>query len=192
MFAKLVAMRAGQRDNEQKNIMKMEKSILLLIGTLLFCSCAGTIHTVKHVNTQNEYKKAVIISAENSNYIQFKPGIIIPIGVYIVLPDDPAEKHEVIGNTDNVIKQELEKYGIHAEIVKKGEVTEEFDLVVEYYDTWRWDFKKILDKLEIVFISPKGEVLAKSTYNIYKNKELHNFPSPEKEVPKMIKELLEK
>ena len=97
----------------------MEKSILLLIVAMLFCNCAGTIHTVRHVNTQNEYKKAVIISAESSNYIQFKPGIIIPIGVYIVLPDDPAEKREVIGNTDNVIKQELEKYGIHAEIVKK-------------------------------------------------------------------------
>jgi hypothetical protein len=38
----------------------------------------------------------------------------------------------------------------------------------------------------------KGEVIAKSTYNIYWNKEIHNFPSPEKEVPKMIKELLEK
>jgi len=63
---------------------------------------------------------------------------------------------------------------------------------VSVYDTWRWDLKKILDKLEIVFISPKGEVIAKSTYNIYWNKEIHNFPSPEKEVPKMIKELLEK
>jgi hypothetical protein len=170
----------------------MRKSILLLVVAELFCSCAGTINTVRQINYQSEYKKAVIISAENSNYIQFKPGIFIPVGVYIVLPDDPAEKREVIGNTDNVIKQELEKYGIRAEILKRGEITEDFDLIVEYYDTWRWDFKKILDKLEIVFISPKGEMIAKSIYNIYKNKELHNFPTPEKEVPKMMKELLKK
>jgi len=159
---------------------------------VLLSSCAGTINTVKHTGTQVDYKKAVIISAENSQYIKFKPGIFIPTGTYIVLPDDAAKKHEVIGNTDEVIKLELEKYGIQAKIVKKGETVDEFDLLVEYYDTWRWDFKKILDKLEIVFISPNGEIIAKSTYNIYKNKELHNFPIPEKEVPKMIKELLNK
>ena len=192
VFSHYVPFWGNSRIRNKKNRLKMRKNILLIVGAVLLYSCAGTIHTVRHINTQSEYKKAVIISAENSNYIQFKPGIIIPIGVYIVLSDDPAEKREVIGNTDKVIKQELEKYGIHAEIVNKGEITEEFDLVVEYYDTWRWDFKKILDKLEIVLISPKGEVIAKSTYNIYKNKELHNFPSPEKEVPKMIKELLEK
>ena len=54
------------------------------------------------------------------------------------------------------------------------------------------EFKKILDKLEIVFISPQGEMIAKSTYNIYKNKELHNFPTPEKEVSQMMKERLKK
>ena len=53
--------------------------------------------------------------------------------------------------------------------------------------------KKILDELEISFISPEGnKVIAKSNFNIYKNKELHNFPTPEKEVPKMIKELIGK
>ncbi|NLB63200.1 MAG: hypothetical protein GX801_03725 [Fibrobacter sp.] len=171
----------------------MINSIKLIIGSLLLCSCAGTIHTVKHDNTQTVYKKAIIISAESSNYISFQPGAIISPGVYVPLFDDPAaEKHEVIGNTDMVIKQELEKHGIYAEIVKKGEIAEEFDFIVGYYDTWRWDFKQILDKLEIIFVSPTGTLLAKSTYNIYKNKELHNFPSPEKEVPKMIKELLGK
>ena len=158
---------------------------------LLLNSCAGTINTVKHIDKQIDYKKAVIVSAENSQYIQFNPGRLIPLG-HIVLPDDSAKKHKVIGNTDEVIKRELEKYGIQAKILKKGDTIDEFDLLIEYYDTWRWDFKKILDKLEIVFISSNGEIIAKSTYNIYKNKELHNFPSPEKEVPKMIKELLNK
>ena len=91
------------------------------------------------------------------------------------------------------IKKELEKNGIIAEIGKKEDTPVGFDFIVQYYDTWRWDFKKILDKLEIVFITAEGDkVIAKSTYNIYKNKEMHNFPTPEKEVPKMIKELLAK
>ncbi len=155
--------------------------------------CAGTINTVKKTDfaTPN-YTKAYIISAENSQYIKFKFGVITPFA-YIVLPDDPAQKHEVIGNTGIVIKNELEKKGIHAQIGNKDTTPEGFDLIVMYNDTWRWDFKKVLDKLEIVFISPDGnEELARSTYNIYQNKELHNFPTPEKEVPKMISELLKK
>lgn len=156
-------------------------------------SCAGTINTVRKTDHNTpSYTKAYIISAENSQYIKFKFGVITPFA-YIVLPDNPAQKHEVIGNTDIVIKNELEKNGIHAEIGHKDVIPEGFDLIVMYYDTWRWDFKKILDKLEIVFISPNGkEELARSTYNIYQNKELHNFPTPEKEVPKMLRELLKK
>ena len=165
-------------------------SLYLFVSTLLY-SCAGTINTIKYTpQTTLKYTKAYIISSKNSKYIKFKFGIITPYA-YIVLPDDPAEDHDIISNTDNVIKQELEKYGIQAVIGKRGDTPEDFDLIVEYNDTWRWDFKKILDKLEIVFISPDGDnVIARSTYNIYRNKEFHNFPTPEKEVPKMIKELL--
>jgi|GEM_PF-1923752 len=169
----------------------IRKNGYLIIILLLFSSCAGTIHTVKRQElAQKQFKKAYIISADNSQYIQFKFGIITPVG-YFVLPDDPAQKHEVIGNTATVIKQELEKYGIQAEIGQKGDKADGYDLIILYQDTWRWDMKKILDKLEIVFVSSDGKTeIARSTYNIYKNKELHNFPSPEKEVPKMIKELL--
>lgn len=78
-------------------------------------------------------------------------------------------------------------------IGKKGDIPENFDLIIKYKDKWRWDFKKILDELEISYISKKRhKIIAKSTFNIYKNKELHNFPIPEKVVPKMIKERLNK
>lgn len=164
----------------------------VLLDFILFSSCAGTIQTIQTQQTIPDFKKAFIISPENSQYIKFKFGVITPFA-YIVLPDDPAQKHEKIGNTDFVIKQELEKYGIKAEIGKEGDVPTDIDLIVLYNDIWRWDFNKILDKLEIVFISPADQKeIAKSTYNIYRNKELHNFPTPEKEVPKMIKELLTK
>ncbi|WP_156877253.1 hypothetical protein [Salinimicrobium terrae] len=160
---------------------------------LILTGCAGTVKTARYQDDANpELRKAYIVSTENSQYIKFKFGKITPFG-YLSPVDDAAEKNEVIGNTDTIIKQELKKYGIESVIGKKGDVPEDFDFIVEYSDTWRWDFKKILDKLEIAFISPDGEkLLAKSTFNIYKNKELHNFPTPEKEVPKMIKELLKK
>ncbi len=171
----------------------INKTFLVLCIIILFSSCAGTIKTVrKDPLYYPEYENAYIISAENSQYIKFKFGIITPYA-YIVLPDSPAAEHEIIGNTDAVIKNELQKYGINAEIGIKGDIPENIDLIVLYNDIWRWDFKKVLDRLDIVFISPgDNKEIAKSTYNIYKNKELHNFPTPEKEVPKMIKELLNK
>jgi hypothetical protein len=167
--------------------------ILQFIIILLLNSCSGTIYTVQKSNEKNiKYSSAYIISAENSQYIKFKFGVVTPYG-YFVLPDDPSVKTAVIGNTDTIIKKELEKYGINTRIGEKGDFPEGIDLIVLYYDTWRWDFKKILDKLDIVFISPnENKELARSTFNIYKNKEFHNFPTPEKEVPKMIKELLNK
>jgi len=163
------------------------------LAVMILTGCAGTINTIKTKGQDPiRYNKAYIVSAEYSKYIKFKFGAITPYG-YIVLPDDSAQKHEIIGNTAHVIKQELKKYDIYTQMDKKGDVPDDFDLIVIYYDTWRWDLKKILDKLEIVFISPNGnKELARSTFNIFKNKELHNFPTPEKEVPKMIKELLNK
>lgn len=166
--------------------------LIVSISSTLY-NCKGTINTVKYSqNNLTNFKKAYIISSENSEYIKFRFGEFT-YGGYMAPDDDPAEKINVIGNTDTIIKRELEKYGIYAVIGKKGDVPENFDFIVKYKDTWRWDFKNILDELEISFISPNGnKVLATSIFTIYKNKEIHNFPSPEKEVPKMIKELLGK
>lgn len=171
----------------------MMRKIFYLLLTAFLSSCGGTVKTTQYQELSNpEFRKAYIVSTENSQYIKFKFGNITPFG-YLQPVDDPAVENEVIGNTDTVIQQELEKYGIASVIGKKGDIPEGFDLIVEYNDIWRWDFKKILDQLDIYFIAPEGNrLLAKSTYNIYKNKELHNFPTPEKEVPKMIMELLKK
>lgn len=171
---------------------KLFKPVIFIFASFLFYSCAGTIYTLKISNIDTDKcKKAYIVARENSQYINFKFGIITPYA-YIVIPDNNPSKTKVIGNTDLVIKQELEKYGFVVEIGKRGDNPKDIDLIIEYSDTWRWDFKKILDNLEITFFSPNGNIIGKSTYTIYKNKELHNFPTPEKEVPKMIKELLNK
>lgn len=162
---------------------------LLLSG--FACSCGGTIKTTHYQEPAlSEFRKAYIVSSENSQYVQFKFGTMTPFG-YMAPIDDPAEKHGVIGFTASIIKQELEKHGIQSMIGEKGDMPEGFDLIIEYYDVWRWDFKNILEHLDIFFIAPEGNLLlAKSTFRMYTNKELHNFPSPEKEVPRMIRELL--
>ena len=174
----------------------MKKTVLIFFALTSFLvvlvGCKGTIQTVKYAQHKSStYKKAYIISSEKSEYIKFKFGTF-RYGGYLPPVDDAAVETERIGNTDTIIKKELEKYGIAAAIGKEGDEPKDFDLIVEYTDKWRWDFKKILDELEIKFISANGEeMISKSNFTIYKNKELHNFPSPEKEVPKMIKELLQ-
>jgi hypothetical protein len=174
----------------KKTIFKLTFFVFILIT---FYNCKGTINTVTYSNSKiKNYKNAYIISSENSEFIKFKFGEL-SYRSYLPPKDDPAEKLKKIGNTDTIIKQELEKYGIFSVIGKKGDTPENFDLIIKYKDKWRWDFKNILDELEIYFISKKGnKVIAKSIFNIYKNKKLHNFPIPEKVVPKMIKELLDK
>ena len=173
---------------------KFYQAFLLFAIPLLLCSCAGTIKTIKQADYKetSTLKRAYIISVESSNYIKFKFGLITPYG-YITMPDDPPQRHAVIGNTDKVIKAELEKNGVQAEIGKKGDSPEGYDFVVLYRDIWRWDLKKILQKLEIVFISAAdNKEIARSVYDMPGNMEIHNFPTPEKEVPKMIKQLLAK
>ncbi len=110
------------------------KTFCFLLLLIILSSCAGTINTLKQTTGTLQYKKAYVVSADNSNYIKFKFGAITPYG-YIVLPDDPSQQHEVIGNTDIVIKQELEKYGIYSEIGKKDDIPTDFDLIVLYNDT---------------------------------------------------------
>lgn len=169
------------------------KIAVVFTGLLCVMGCAGTIKTHNYYSTQEKtYNKVYVVAAENSQFIRFKPGIILPMGGYIVLRDDPAVQRSVIGNTDQVIKTELERYGYNVEIVHRGDLLGDFDFLVEYHDTWRWDFKKVLDRLEIYMIASDGRVIAKSLYKIFNNKELHNFPTPNKEVPKMVKALLSK
>src|SRR5688572_15134056 len=107
------------------------KTLYFHLLPFILSSCAGTINTLKLTTETYQYKKAYVVSADNSNYIKFKFGAITPYG-YIILPDDPSQKHEVIGNTDTVIKQELEKYGIHAVIGKRDDIPSDFDLIVLY------------------------------------------------------------
>lgn len=174
--------------------MKPTLKILYLIIAVALSSCGGTINTTKYVNTiPPNVKTAYIIPPQNSKYIKFKFGTLTYPGYYMAAEDPAPVKEELIGDTAEVIKAELEKRGIKATIAQKGDEPDDFDIIVQYYDTWRWDFKKILDKLQIYFIAPTGDkILAKSTFTISENKETHNFPTPKKEVPKMIEEIFEK
>ncbi|MCT4647438.1 MAG: hypothetical protein N4A74_20800 [Carboxylicivirga sp.] len=110
---------------------------LILIATQL-SSCKGTINTLSYIESENnDYKKAYILSSENSKYIEFKFGKLNYNGLYEIPEDDAPIEREIIGNTDEVIKQELEKQGIEATIGKKGDKPNGYDLIVRFEDTWR-------------------------------------------------------
>jgi hypothetical protein len=166
--------------------------ILGLFGTLLIGSCAGTISVKKNQNDElNKIKKAFIVSAKNSKFIKIQFGTFIAGVGYIPPVDERAEEAAAVGKTDEIIKKELEKYNVISIIGNQGEVPQNIDVIVIYNDVWRWDFKNVLDQLEIDFINPKtNQIICEATYKIG-DKEMHDFPTSEKEVPKMIKKIME-
>ncbi len=154
--------------------------------------CAGKITTIKTPKADtSKFKKAFIISAENSQYIEFKFGSILAGGAYLPpVNDDPAKTTKVKGKTAEVIKEELSKYGVASIIGEKGSTPEDIDVIVKYSDIWRWDLKEILDSLDILYIDPEtNQIIAESHFKIG-HTEYHDFPLPENEVPKMINELM--
>lgn len=76
----------------------------LIIMTMILNGCKGTIDTIKYSNqNKDSFKKAYIISSENSEYIKFKFGRF-QYGGYVSTIDVDPEKTKVIGNTDTIIK----------------------------------------------------------------------------------------
>lgn len=158
------------------------------IITILF-SCSGKIITSNEGFIRNQFNKAYIISNKDSRR---KLPFVIPLPNAIIHGTTSAGDTKKIGNIEQVIKDELEKHGFEAIIASDDEeIPEDIDFIVIYYDIWRWDFKNILEYLEIVFLHSNGEdVLARSIYKIHASKEFHNFPTPKKEIPKMFDQLL--
>lgn len=166
--------------------------ILISTTILLFFSCSGKIITTNNGFSKNQFSKAYIISNEESRR---KLPFVVPLPNVTIHGTTAAGKTKKIGNIEEVIKNELEKHGIEAIIATDNDedIPEDIDFIVIYYDIWRWDFKNVLEYLEIVFLHTNGEdVLARSIYKIHASKEFHNFPTPKKEIPKMFNQLLSK
>jgi hypothetical protein len=167
---------------------------ILYLVVLSQSACKGTIETVTYVSKNIRFKRAYIIAPQRPTHYKFVP-TMIPAYFWDESHRDAlyasAEKIEVVGKTEKAIREELEEYGISAVIGTSKNAPEGFDIIVKFNESWTWDMTNILDHLEIIFIScTDGKEIGRSIYRINDNSEMHNFPTPRKEVPNMIRELM--
>jgi hypothetical protein len=163
--------------------------LLILSCSLVLLGCAG-----KHISTLDpgvdlrSYKKVHIVYNHNSKKIKNSVALVPGGATYSPVGEEVVSR---VGYTAQVIQSELGKYGIHSAVVNESHpIPDDVDLVVRYDDTWNWDMKDYLYALEIEFIdNGSGKVVAKGTFT---SSYAHNFPTPEKEVPKMIKSMFDK
>lgn len=104
------------------------------------------------------------------------------------------EKYEApaIGNTYLHIKNFFEKSGYTVVSGTLEKMPEDIDAVIDYVDFWEWDIKYYLKLLKITFKDPKtGIVFAEGSYTASRGG-LHDYPSSEREVPKLLGAILEK
>jgi hypothetical protein len=162
-----------------------------LISTLVFfvlVGCAGVVRSTVIHDEFYKQKKVLIIKSDASSYIPFQMGNIIG-GMYFPPTTSTVKEKPVIGNTDIVIKKELEKRGFEVYIAGDKPITNDFQLVVRYKDTWKWDMSDYMPYLEIYFMD--AATLKTNARTSYANSsETHDYPTPEKTIPKMLDDLL--
>lgn len=167
--------------------MKLFIKLLISITIVTFLGCAGSLRlSIKPGVDIYKYKTAYII---DSKYSKFRGASVIPIpGTVLVLPGD-EEKVESRGKISVLIRDELQKYGVNAVIGSETDsIPENIDLIIRYEDVWEWDFKHYLSSLVIKFIANgTNDVIAEGKF---KSAIAHDFPIPEREIPKIIKKYL--
>ena len=167
-------------------------SLIFLMFLIPIAGCAGKIITnFNNTNQLSTEKCLYIIENEYSikNKIYFYPIIGPGFGTAGVI-SGPKVKVKPFENTAEIIKKELNKFGINAIIGKESEIPEDIKIIVRYYDVWEWDIKMYLKELTIIFRSiEKGENLVAGSFVAA---HLHNFPTSKREVPKIIEKIFNK
>ncbi len=169
----------------------MFKISLLFIVAIMLSSCAGSYYIDKYTDDPLQgVNKVYIIKADSSYYEKFMMGIVLPSGYIPLVVDGEVVKTKAIGDTDKYLKKEFDKLGMKTSIGYYNEIPDDTDLLVIYSDKWRWDFKKIMDRLDVEFIDYRSkELVAEMKYRIG-SKDMHDYPSAQEEVPRLFNKYL--
>ena len=178
----------------------LKRLILVMFLCLVITSCRGTLT----VNAPNKYNKAIrkVFVAEKQTSYKVPINFIGAAGVLggaiggamAGLASKDMKKYEVpaIGKTYLHIKNFFEKSGYTVVSGNLETIPTDIDAVVDYDDYWEWDLKYYLKMLKITFKDPKtGNIFAEGLYKASRGG-LHDYPSSEREVPKLISAILEK
>lgn len=157
----------------------------LIIWLLFFCSCKTSVFVANSkIDRISPDKEFLIIHNPRSN--------MFPAGIYpnykqidaFVYTSKPS-----VQRIDSLIYNELVKSHVSCRIIDEefmlNTQAKSNEYVIRYQDYWSWDFKPFMHILIIsIYDSSKNKL---SDYVSQGNTGgMHNFPTPEKQVPELI------
>lgn len=174
------------------------KSICIIILAIVISSCASTIRSETFdEGYESEFEKKSIYILKNLYSIKHT-NILLPPQYYIDEYENYSAWYKFVPKIEDIdlkIATELLRYGYKTKMVEDISEIEEKDAIVIYSeDIWQWDLRHYMHILKVHISYKHGnklEIMAKIGSEGSKTG-FHNFPSPDSEIPRIIKEVLNK
>ncbi len=143
------------------------KIFLFLIIILLFLGCAGSIKTVIDENYNlHSYDNILIIRDTTSTSVN-------------------------VDSTTNILRNELINRGYNVFAYPHNFLKKTNSLILVFTEHWQWDFGNYLKFLKMTFYDFKnGKNIAVGSF--LSLSQMHNFPTAESEVPKILSDIFKK
>lgn len=187
-FSATISILLRIRIHSPQQILKMRSlAIAIALCSALCLSCATRVYLNESSGIpKRQYDSLVILKNPVS--------LVIPVAIY---PEYKDIKYHVKGGMPAVVKIDsmlqtgLEATGINSLVRDTIDVLDSTTLYLVYQDYWAWDLKKYMHVLWIG-VYDSGENLKLEVISQGNTAGLHDFPTPQKQVPIMIQELVAK
>jgi len=161
-------------------------TLLFVVILTIFCSCSTKQYLLKSTDQDlSQIKRILIVNNDFSN--------IIPVGIYPSyenIDDFVTKKDSAISDIPELVCVELLKRQINCEIAYEHSEINNETYYIEYQDYWAWDFKKYMHVLKMKLY--KNGIEIKTVASQGNGAGMHDYPTPEKQIPLLIDLLLKK
>lgn len=176
--------------------MRNYKFLYILLAIITISSCASTIRTeIYDENYRNEFDKENIYILKNPYSVKHL-NILLPPPYYIENYNDSPMWFKYVDkfdDIDNKIAKELLKYDYNSKMINDiSEIKEKHAIVIFSQDVWQWDLVNYMHilKVNISYKHNQQLDLIAQIGSEGNSAGIHNFPSPDSEIPRIIKEVL--
>lgn len=177
--------------------MKFYRSFFFIICVIMISSCATKIRSeVYDENYRSIVNGKVIYVLRNANSVKHL-NTLFPPAYFIDKYEEYPNKFKFVEKIDDIdekIVNEFVKYSFKVvEINSVYEIMEDNAIVIFSQDVWQWDFKNYMHILKVhIYMLKNHRLELLVTIGSEGNSAgLHNYPSPDSEIPRIINEILE-
>lgn len=174
----------------------MKKIVLKLFIVLILNSCATIIRTdVRDENYIRDFQQKNIYIISNHKSIKHL-NIFFPPPYFIDNYEDFPRLFNLIDKKEDIDKKiinELQKQNYFPIIINDiSEIIEQESIVIIAKDVWQWDFRYYMHILKVYIYNKNGTdlKLAAIIGSEGNSSGIHNFPMPDKEIPRIIERVL--